>query len=94
MKPSRWQTLATSLYDGTGTGGVPRYREGIIAELARALEGSYDEGALAGAAAARERVLRESLAIARGMEQGLAARVRDLELEVAAHVRSAGKVTT
>lgn len=73
--------------------GAPRYREGIIRQVGDCLRAAHEEGQRAGEQAARERALREMLAIARGLQQDAQRRVTGLERELEEYLRSVGKVT-
>ncbi len=85
----KYDAVATSLYDGSGE---PRYREGIIAQIAQVLENTYNEGRADGTATGRESALREMLSIARGLQQDANRRVHDLEKELEEHMRRTGVV--
>lgn len=91
-KPDRWAELAEHLYDGPAD-GAPRYREGIIRQVGDCLRAEYEEGVRAGEQAARERALREMLAIARGLQGDAQRRVTGLERDLEEYLRSVGKVT-
>lgn len=88
-KPGKYDSLATSLYDGNGE---PRYREGIIRSIAACLESAYADGLRDGRDAERENALREMLSIATGLQQDAQRRVRDLERELEEHMRRLGIV--
>lgn len=88
-KPGKYDSLATSLYDGHGE---PRYREGIIAAIATCLESAYADGVQDGRNAGRESALREMLSIATGLQQDAQRRVRDLERELEEHMRRVGMI--
>lgn len=82
---------AVAIYKGNGT---PRDRELITRDVELGLDAAHERGKLEGERAARERALREMLAIARGLEQDARNRVLGLERELADWLKTIGKTTT
>lgn len=89
-REKRHDEIATALFDGP-VDKVPRYREGIIDSIAKALDDAHQAGAREMYAAATERALRENVAIARGAVQAAEARLRPLELMLRDHLAATKK---
>lgn len=80
MKPGRFQSLATSLYDGHGE---PRYREGIIASIEAALESAYQDGRREAWPEARTYAMREVKCAIEGATRSLESRAAVIERDLA-----------
>jgi hypothetical protein len=92
VKPGPHHATAVALFDGDKQ-GAPRYREGIIRDIEAALERASANGRKLGETETRERALRDSLAIARGLAQDATYRVNAIERELAEWIRSRGGVS-
>lgn len=77
-RPGPHHAAAVAVYDVPG----PRFREGIIRDIERALESVAKEAAAEAGLAARRAALLESRAITAGMIQALQLRDRTLEQEL------------
>ncbi len=68
MKPGRHHARAVAIFDGPA-GSEPRFREGIIREIERALDDAYPAGRDEGALEARRRAITEAHSILTGFAQ-------------------------